>query len=222
VLWFWLPVWLIAIVLREGRQLSWAVEIAVLLGIAGILGFYWYQPEPVQFWREVLSVIVPLMLQAQPDAAVENLKAFVEIIAHYMTGGFAAASVYMLLFGLLLGRWWQAGLYNPGGFRVEFLGLKGGKSLGTATLLVMALVWLAFGKLAEMSANVLIVLFVFYTFVGTAVLHCVFTGMKGSRFLVPFLYFILLAIPHFMVLVAVCGLVDTWLNLRNKLKQNGA
>ncbi|MDD4913484.1 MAG: hypothetical protein PHW13_00430 [Methylococcales bacterium] len=222
VLWFWLPVWLIAISLREGRQLSGSMEIAVLLGVLGVMGFYWLQPDPAAFWRGVLAVVAPLMFQGQPDAAADNLKAFIEMIAYYMTGGFAAASVYMLLFGLLLARWWQAGLYNPGGFRTEFLGLKGHSYLAVATLLVTALIWLSGGELAEMSANVLIVLCVFYTFIGTAVLHCSFANMKGSRFTVPFLYFTLFTIPHVLVLVALCGLCDTWLDLRNKLKPNGA
>jgi hypothetical protein len=222
VLWFWIPVWLMATILREGRQLSVALEIAVLLGIVGVLGFYGYQASPVAFWREVLSVVVPMMLQAQPDAAVDNLKAFIEIIANYMTGGFAAASVYMLLFGLFLGRSWQAGLYNPGGFRTEFLGLKGGKYLSLAALVVIITSLLPLGKLAELSANILIVLFVLYTVIGTAVLHYTFANRKGSQFMVPFLYLSLLAVPHVMVLVAIFGLGDTWLDLRNKLKPNGA
>ena len=33
----WLPVWLISIVLREGQHLSLAVEIAILLGIIGVV-----------------------------------------------------------------------------------------------------------------------------------------------------------------------------------------
>ena len=36
----WLPIWLISIVLREGKHLSVAIEIAVLLGILGVIGFY--------------------------------------------------------------------------------------------------------------------------------------------------------------------------------------
>lgn len=221
VLWFWLPVWLIAISLREGRQLAGSVEISVLLGVLGVLGFYSFMPDPAAFWRSVLAVVVPLMYQAQADAAAENVKLFIDMVAHYMTGGFAAASVYMLLFGLFLARSWQAGLYNPGGFRSEFLALKGHRYMAFAALLAMGLTWLAAGSVAEIGANLLIVLSVFYTVTGTAVLHCTFAAAKGSRFMVPLLYVTLFTIPHILVAVAVCGLADTWLNLRNKLKPNG-
>jgi len=222
VLWLWLPVWLIAIILREGRQLSVALEIAVLLGVAGVIAFYGWQPDPVEFWRNVLGLILPMMLEAQPDAPAEMIKRFADMIAHYMTGGFAAISVYILAFGLFLARWWQAKLFNPGGFRSEYLGLQGRPHLAIATLLIIALASLTSGQFAEVCFNMLVVLFVFYTFTGTAMLHSAFAVMKGSRWMVPVLYITLLAIPHMMLLIALCGLGDTWLNLRNKLKPNGA
>ena len=219
----WMPIWVIAVILREGGQMAVAVEIAVLLGILAVAGFYWYQPEPAQVWRGVLGVMIEQMSQAQPDAPLEMMKSSAERFAHFMTGAIAAGSVYSLLFGLFLARWLQAKLYNPGGFRQEYLALRGHKLLAVVTLLDIAVALLAGGgPAAELCWNMLIVLFALYTFVGTAVLHCSFASMKGSRFMVPILYITLLAIPHIMVLVAICGLGDTWLNLRNKLKpKNG-
>src|SRR5664279_916187 len=41
----WIPVWLISIILREGRYLSLTIEIAVLLGVMGVVGFYLYNSE---------------------------------------------------------------------------------------------------------------------------------------------------------------------------------
>lgn len=222
VLWLWLPVWLIAIILREGRQLSLALEISVLLGVVGVLAFYGIQPQPVEFWRNLLDMLLPMMLEAQPDAPADMFKRFADMISHYMTGGFAAISVYILVFGLFLARWWQAKLYNPGGFRSEYLGLQGRPHLAIGTLLLIALASLTSGQAAEVSMNMLVVLFVFYTFTGMALLHCSFAVMKGGRWMVPTLYITLLSIPHMMLLIALCGLGDTWLNLRNKLKPNGA
>ncbi|MGZ4959039.1 MAG: hypothetical protein ACXV7J_07290 [Methylomonas sp.] len=218
----WVPVWLISIVLREGRQLAVAIEIAVLLGIVGVLGFYLYQPDPAQIWRGVLEAMTQPMLQANPDVSAETVKQSADTFAHFMTGIIAAGTVYGLLFGLLLARWWQAALYNPGGFREEFLALKGHGHLAIGTIAIAALGFLSSGLIAELCWNVLVVLFVLYTFIGTAVLHCSFASMKGARFMVPFLYATLLVIPHVMAAISLCGLVDTWLDLRNKLKPNGA
>ncbi len=218
----WTPVWLISIVLREGRHLAVAIEIAVLLGVAAVLVFYLYQPQPAQIWAGVLAAMIEPMLNASPDVPAEQVKQSAQAFAHFMTGAIAAGTVYGLLFGLFLARWWQAALYNPGGFRVEFLALKGHKQLALASIAVLAVAWLSSGGLAEICWNLVVVLFVLYTFIGTAVLHASFSTMKGARFMVPFLYVTLLLIPHVMILIAICGLLDAWLDLRKKISNSTA
>jgi hypothetical protein len=212
----WTPVWLISMVLREGRKLATAIEIAVLVGMAGVLGFYWLQPQPVQMWSEMLSVMIQPMLDANPDVPAEQVKQSTLMFAHFMTGAIAAGTVYGLLFGLFLARWWQATLYNPGGFRAEFLALKGHTQLVLASLVILATAILTSGMLAELCWNMIVVLFVLYTFIGTAVLHAVFASKKSGRFMVPIMYLTLMLIPHVMILIALCGLIDNWLDLRKK------
>jgi hypothetical protein len=207
----WLPVWLISIVLREGRYLSLAVEIAVLLGVVGVVGFYLYDAEAAVMWKAILSQMVP------PNAPVEDIQRTLDMLSHYMTGIVAAAGVFGLLFGLFLGRWWQALLYNPGGFRQEFLSLKTHPRLAIGTIVVVVIASLSSGVISEVSWNIAILLFVLYTYTGTAVLHTVFAAMKLGRFMVPMLYVTLFLIPHAMLPVALVGLSDTWMNLRNKI-----
>lgn len=218
----WTPIWLISIVLREGRHLGVAIEIAVLLGVVAVLGFYLYQPQPAQVWSGVLSVMMQPMLEAKPDVPVEQIKQSAQVFAHFMTGAIAAGSVYGLLFGLVLARWWQAALYNPGGFRSEFLGLRGHAKLAMATIVLVTVAVLSSGMLAEVCWNLVLVLLVLYTFIGTATLHACFAAMKGSRFMVPFLYLTLVIIPHVMVIIAICGLTDNWVDLRKKISNSTA
>jgi uncharacterized protein YybS (DUF2232 family) len=100
--------------------------------------------------------------------------------------------------------------------------MKGHMKLAVGTMILVSLAALSSGKLAEVSWNAALVLFVLYTFIGTSVLHACFAVMKGSRFMVPFLYLTLIMIPHVMVIVAVIGLTDNWLNLRNKISNQTA
>jgi len=207
----WVPVWLISIVLREGRYLSLAVEIAVLLGIFGVIGFYLFNAEPAAMWKTMLSQMMP------PNAPVEDVQRTFDMLAHYMTGIVAAASVFGLLFGLFLGRWWQALLYNPGGFRQEFLSLRTPPRLAIGSILVVIIASLSSGVISEISWNIAILLFVLYTFIGTSVLHTVFAAMKMGRYIVPMFYVTMFLIPHAMLPVAIVGLSDAWMNLRNKI-----
>jgi len=207
----WLPVWLISIVLREGRHLSLAVEFAVLIGVLGVVGFYLYEAEPAAMWKEALSHMVP------PNMPVDEIQRTLDVLSHYMTGVAAAGTVFGLLFGLFLGRWWQSVLYNPGGFKQEFLSLHTKPRLAMGSIVVVAVAWASSGALSEVAWNMTILLFVLYTCIGTAVLHAVFASMKLGRYLVPMFYLTLFLIPHAMLPVALVGLSDAWMNLRNKI-----
>ncbi len=204
----WLPVWLIAIVLRESRSLFLTIEIAVWVGVLGVIGFYLYDADPAALWKSILTQMIPV------EAPVVDLQQKIDMLVHYMTGIIAAGSVCGLLFGLFLGRWWQANLYNPGGFKQEFLFLqcKGRLSVGAFALVGIALA--TSGVISEIVWNTTILLFVLFAVTGTAVLHTVFSKMKWERFIVPMLYITLFLIPHAILLVALVGLSDPWLNLR--------
>lgn len=217
----WLPVALIAWVLRNSRSLGIALEAAVLLASSVVLVFYALEADVAGFWLQILDVMTQSMQTANPDVAMDTVKESADLFSHYMTGGIAAGSVFGLLFGLFLARGWQANLYNPGGFISEYKLLKSHKVLAIISLFLAVVAALASGLVAEISLNLLMVLFVLYTIVGASLLHAAFCGMNSSRFMVPFLYVTLLLIPHVMALVALLGLLDAVLNLRDKFNFNG-
>jgi len=212
----WLPVWLISIILREGQHLSLAVEIAVLIGIVCVIGFYLYAPDPVTLWKAVLSQMIPA------DVPVADIQRTIDILVHYMTGVIAAGSVFGLLFGLFLGRWWQANLYNPGGFRQEFLSLSTKPRISIGAIVVLIIAVTSPVGTSEIAWNVCILLFVLFTVIGVAVLHYAFSMMKLGRYMVPMFYITLFLIPHAMLIVGLVGLSDPWLNLRKKIESKHA
>jgi len=212
----WLPVWLISIILREGQHLSLAVEIAILIGIVCVIGFYLYAPDPVALWKAVLSQMIPA------DVPVADIQRTIDILVHYMTGVIAAGSVFGMLFGLFLGRWWQANLYNPGGFRQEFLSLSTKPRISIGAIVVLIIAVTSPVGVSEIAWNVCILLFVLFTVIGVAVLHYAFSMMKLGRYMVPMFYITLFLIPHAMLIVGLVGLSDPWLNLRKKIESKHA
>ncbi len=206
----WLPVWAIAIILRETRLLTLAIQAAVLLGVLGVVGFYLYDASPSAMWKSVLSQMIPA------NVPVANAQHTVDVFSHYMTGVVAAGTAFSLLFGLFLGRWWQSVLYNPGGFKQEYLALSASPKLAIGSVLVVVIASLTNGVVSEASWNVTILLFVMYLFIGTAVLHSVFVPMRLGRYIVPMFYVTIFLIPHAMLPVALVGLTDAWMNLRKK------
>lgn len=212
----WLPIWLISCVLKEGKHLTVAVEIVVLLGIVAVIGFYLFVTDPALLWTAVLKDMIQVMLDSGSELSIEEVNQSIQLIARYMTGAIVAGSVYGLLFGLFLARWWQSVLYNPGGFREEYLSFRVQAKIATAGILIVAIAGLTSGVISEICWNISILFAVLFTFVGTSVLHASFSTVKTKRFMVPFLYITLALIPHAIAVVILVGLVDTWVDLRSK------
>lgn len=213
----WFPVWILSIVLREGRHLSLAFEIASALGVLAVMVFYLFAQNPADYWQAVLSIMVEPMLQSS-EVPEEQIKQTVGMLSRYMTGLIATGSVTGLLLGLLLARWWQANLYNPGGFRAEYLSLRMPSRFTITTIVVFLIASLAGGVISEVAWNIGIILFMLYSFIGTAIAHALISTTKIKHFLLPFFYMLIFVVPHVVLPVAIIGLSDTWLNLRKNIK----
>jgi hypothetical protein len=136
--------------------------------------------------------------------------------AAWMTGAFVAALVLQWLSGLLLGRWWQALLYNPGGFGGEFRTLRLHRGLGLAGVVLFVAV--GFAKAPGLVADLVVVLMPLYLLQGLAVIH----GIHHQRGAHPGWLFGLYALlviflPHAALMVACIGLVDIWADIRSRL-----
>ncbi len=212
----WLPVWVLSIVLREGRHLSLAFEIASALGVVAVIGFYLMVQDPALYWQAVLDVMIQPMLQVS-EVPVEQIEQTVVMLSKYMTGALVTGSVTGLLLGLLLARWWQSNLYNPGGFSAEYLSLRMSQRFTIMTLVILLVAMLSTGMFSEVAWNIGIILFMLYAFIGTAIAHALLANTKAKRFLLPLFYISIFIVPHIVLPVAIIGISDTWLNLRKNI-----
>lgn len=212
----WLPVWILSVVLREGRHLSLAFEIASVLGVLFVAGFYLRVENPAMFWQELLNIMLQPMLKVS-EIPVEQIEQTVVMLAKYMTGILATGSVTGLLLGLLLARWWQANLYNPGGFAIEYLSLRMPQRFTIMTLVILLIASVSTGVFSELAWNIGIILFMLYAFIGTAIAHTLIATFKAKRFLLPLFYISVFVVPQIVLPVAIIGISDTWLNLRKNI-----
>lgn len=212
----WLPIWMLSIVLREGRHLSLALEIASILGALVVIGAYLFVGELALYWQSVLPIMIGPMAQVS-EMPAEQLEQIVAMLAKYMTGVTATGSVTGLVLGLLLARWWQAGLYNPGGFGVEYLSLRMPQRFTLTTLVVFLVATVSSGVISEVAWNIAIILFMLYVFIGAAIAHALIATTKLKHFLLPVFYLLPFVFPQIVLPVAIIGISDTWLNLRKKI-----
>jgi hypothetical protein len=214
----WIPVWLISIVLRESGRIELTVEAAALLGVVVVLTVYAAVSDPAGLWQSrVDQILEPLIEQAAADFDAALLMERIGRISHYMTGIMVCGTLVSVLLGLFLGRWWQAALFNPGGFGREFLALRphGWIAWGSVGMVVAAM--FAGGGVSEVAWNMVLPMFVLFTMVGVAVLHTAIAYSKAKRVLLILMYFTMLFIPHVLLLIAVVGLTDTWIDWRARV-----
>ncbi len=215
----WVPIWLVSIVLREFRDLFLAVEFAFTMVSGAVVLAYLFQPDLAIVWQTLLNgLLEPVLVKSNPGADLKAIQYSLSLFYRFIiTGLIAQIYSVMLLASLFLARWWQAALYNPGGFAKEYLAVKCQPQLAVLTLVIFGIGLLANDVVGQVCSAIVLLLLTLYAFVGTTILHCVCRSLKSARFAVPVLYVTLLIIPYMIMLAALIGLVDTWLNLRTKI-----
>lgn len=221
VLLLWMPVLVVALVLRITRSLSWMVEGALAVGLL-VIGVYYLQvPDPGSVWQEALEPFS----QDLADAGFldEGQRAmFVAQLARWMTGLLAAGFCLQLVLSVFVARWWQAVLYNPGGFRQEFHVLRLHRALGFASLLLLGLLLAGFGVEGGLILDLTLLLSSALLLQGLAVAHGVSALRKAHpAWLVAMYVLWFFAMPQVSMLLVAIGLADLWFDFRARVKKPG-
>lgn len=206
----WLPVMLCAAVLRNTRSLALSMLAAGCCAVTLMVVVYTTLPDPAQIWRQILE----RMLDASElGLSPEQLSERIGVVSGYMTGIVAAGFMLNIILCLIIGRVWQARLYNPGGFRREFLALRQGKAL---TLIFVALAITALALRMEFVVGLLVLFMVLYFFQGIAVMHAWVNVKRGNTAWLVLFYALLLIVWQALVAVPLFGMVDAWIDVRSR------
>ncbi len=212
---FWLPVILMAYVLRKTVSLDLAILAGAVLALAGVLITYVVLDHPSEAWQGVVAQVTEAAEQSTGNTNSEQAVSFLANAGSWMTGFSAATQLVMAVCSLLLARVWQARMFNPGGLQQEFHGLRFGMMAGLAGLVIVLAA--AFLQI-ELLTNLAIVVMVVFGFQGLAVLHSLVAQFKLNVFLLVAVYVMLLiAAPTSIKLIGLIGLADTWVDFRNRL-----
>ena len=207
----WLPVLLVAMVLRSTVSLSSALLAAAGLGALVVLASYGLLGDPAAWWRTRLAGFAPEFEAWGIDA--ETADTMLAAMAQSLTLGLGMMVCIWTTLGLLLARAWQAGLYNPGGFGAAFRALRFGKTAALATAGLLVLGEAAAWPLLSALGWVLGVLFALQTLaVAHAVVHA---GRLGSGWLIALYVLLVLGIPSIYP-IAAFGMADNFVDVRRR------
>jgi len=217
----WLPLWVLASLLRASRSMSLTLMLAGGLGLLGVLLMYLLVGDVAGWWYGILQQIFDPVMKETGLSDQDVILAAMESLSHVMTGMMAAGIVLNAIVCLFLARGWQAQLFNPGGFR--FQQLRMGRSLSAAAVALILLYVVQIGAISSMAGDMLIVLLSLYMLQGLALAHAVVAMKKlHIAWLVGLYILAFVVLPQLMLAVAAVGLLDTWVDLRQRLAGRGA
>ncbi|MFA7554073.1 MAG: hypothetical protein WCY88_07475 [Spongiibacteraceae bacterium] len=210
-----LGVMLASVVLRSTASWSWALVAAVVSGLVTALVLLLFGQAYLQ---EILTLLSDALSQlaSQSSDPVSLLAARPTIMQ--IAGLLGLGNAFTVVMCLLLARWWQALLFNPGGFGTEFQGLRIPPQLAIALLLVGLLLSML-GADYWLWALILILPFMF---AGFALVHSLAAKRQISSHWLGIFYFCWLIFDPIKALVLIAAIVDSWVNIRNRIasKQN--
>lgn len=194
--------------------------LAGLFGIMVVLGFSLGAEEPVAWWQQTLSRAMAPAMEALPQNEQAQIHAGIGELALIMTGTSAMFLSLSLIISLFIGRWWQATLYNPGGFGDEFRQLRLGK--GAAMLLLLLLVTAGSSGNEFLAHNLPVVVLLPFLLQGLAVVHAMVQrrNAHAAGWLVV-TYLLLFVTSPMALLLAFAGAVDNWFDFRMYFRPKG-
>lgn len=220
----WLPVLVVAQVLRNSRSMGSALAAAAAVSALVVIGFHAVVGETQAWWRGVMEeMLVPVLQQAHTGLPAEDLDKLVDTLAKVMTGILGATVFYTAMTNLFIGRWLQALVYNPGGFRSEFHAIYLGRWMAGVAVVLLVLGNFASGGLADVSLDLLFLVGAVYSLQGLSLVHGVVAVTQAHiAWLVGLYLLMLFALPQVVLVLSAAGFADSLTDFRARLRRKGA
>ncbi len=200
----------LAAVLRSSVSLPLAVLASIAVGVLSGLALMTfgtaYLDQMVALFGEFLANMEQQL--SQGEQSVELARPTAAQIAGMMGAGTGVTSVLCLM----LGRYWQAALYNPGGFGSEFRLLR----YTPVVAMAMALAAIALSALGLEYRTWAVIALLPLSFAGLALVHArVQWKGQGTGWLVGF-YLAWLLLDPIKLMVVFAAIADSWFDFRQR------
>ncbi len=211
----------LALLLRSHASWVRVMVCSVGLGLLYVWALGAVFGEPIAALASELQKVLPDALSgAYQQLSVEERERLESLLVPVLTGLLAALLQIVTLLSLMLGRYWQAALYNPGGFGSEFRALRFPPMLAMLLLVGMLLGPNLGAQLAVLTPLCSVPL----VFAGLALMHGLVAQGRLPRFWLVGLYVTLVLFMQLIYpLLAVLAIVDSLFDFRGRAAgKNGA
>jgi len=210
----------LALVLRASVSWTRVLLASVLLGVLyGVIIDAVFGETVKRNAAELLELMPQMLGEAYQQMSADEKARVGNLLTPVLTGLMAALLQLLSLLSLLLGRYWQALLYNPGGFAREFRAVRLPAPIAVALLVGIFLLPGLGIELAMLTPLCSVPL----AFAGVALLHGLVAQQRLGRFWLVGLYVSLLLFMQLVYpLLVVLAVVDSLFDFRGRAARDGA
>ncbi|MFP6805973.1 MAG: hypothetical protein VB957_02080 [Pseudomonadales bacterium] len=202
---------LLAYVLRVSSSWEVTLAVGVVISAIGSLIFEFTATElltTIVEWYMEYTAMMAAQLQQTSEMTFESAKASI-------MGFFAMGQAYAMLAFLVLARWWQSQLYNPGGLRKEFHQIRLSRETSTVVVVLLLVCFSFSGQLGRWIPLLTVPLFM----AALSIVHWMMGVRKMSGQWVFGFYVLLLVLFQVIYpLLATLAILDSWFNLRARIQ----
>jgi len=210
----WIPLLMVGQALKTTGDQGLAITVCAAFAAIYTVSVRLAVPDVTAHWLARLEALGEAVTnQGGTFFAVDEL-AVVAGVMHEAT--IVVACLYWTT-AILLARWWQSELYNPGGFGDEFRQLVIPRMVSpiAAVVAVFALTQVSSGGVHGLPSDLLVVLVVLFAFQGLALLHHRVHKLGLAKGWLVGFYVLLILAPHRVGLIlAFMGIADTMADVR--------
>lgn len=210
----------LALVLRASESWNRVLLVSIAMGVvfSVVLGTA-FGPQIEMLAQALIKVMPSLLGEVYQKMSVDEQARFASLIAPILTGLIAALLQIVSVLSLIVGRYWQALLYNPGGFGREFRAVR--IPLGPAMLLLAGMV--VTPNLGVQMSMLVPLCSVPLVFAGLALIHGLVAQKRLAKFWLVGLYVTLLLFMQLIYpLLVVLAIVDSLIDFRGRLAPKDA
>ncbi|SFW82504.1 MULTISPECIES: hypothetical protein [Pseudomonas] len=210
----------LALVLRAGHTWNRVLLCSVAVGLLCAVSLGTVFSSFIESLAQTFEHVLPLAMGGVYETFSADQKAFLTALsAPLMIISIASSLQIFSVLCLILGRYWQASLYNPGGFGREFRAIRFPKSVALSLLAVMCV-----APFFGLHALILLPLCsVALVFAGLALIHGLVAQKRLATFWLVGMYVTLLPFMHLLgPLLVVLAIVDSLIDFRGRMAPKDA
>ncbi len=214
--------WIFAVCLRKYSSWSLLLQVAAICCVLSVALIHFVVPDIQSWWSDKLTAYFTKAMQTLNESGGDYdpssmlpIKSLIDGIKPFVTGVVVILIVFNALLQVFLARWWQAAVFNPGGLRQEMYDIRMGYVLGA--IFVIGLFWGLWGN--SWLSDMMPIMYVVFALAGLSLIHSLLARRGTGMFWLVMIYGGMILFPYVIVLIAMVGLIDTWLDFRKRIKK---